>query len=180
MPGEKRRKTLTSRRLFSGGLRAAIDAARKTASGISSAAAVGSPTLGVCDKTTYFIVFLASFRQSEFCQNSICQKAVKNRSAKRSAVCGTFVKEAPSAPRTSASWRSQASIGSERAADFATARQKSGAQMSDLQSHRFDTADHEADADRRWNNERRIIETVDLCLVRSAFTGARSLTCRHH
>jgi hypothetical protein len=48
--------------------------------GISSAAAVGSPTLGECEKIAYFIVFFASFRQPKFCQNGICQKPVKIQS----------------------------------------------------------------------------------------------------
>ena len=64
------------------------------AHGISSAAAVGSTTLGQCDKTTYFIGFFASFRQSDFCQNRICQKPVKIRSADRAADVRHFCQNA--------------------------------------------------------------------------------------
>jgi hypothetical protein len=78
------------------------------AHGISSAAAVGSTTLGACDKTTCFIVFFASPGPSEFCQNTICQKPVKNRSAgwaDPASFCQTLRLLIRHAPETLAAWR---------------------------------------------------------------------------
>jgi hypothetical protein len=94
MPGEKRRKTLTSRRLYGGGLRAAIDAPKKTSSGISSAAAGSSELRGPAQVLNLQVVWETAedrvFVKSDFvktCQNPVGQLG--------GLLCGTFVKCAP-------------------------------------------------------------------------------------
>jgi hypothetical protein len=62
------------------------------AHGISSAAAVGSTTLGRCNKMPCFVGFSACPELSESCQNPFCQNPVKIRSTSWAALCGIFVK----------------------------------------------------------------------------------------
>ena len=79
--GAKQKRSSTYDDLFfarrRGGIRPGPDFSRH---GISSAAEVGSATLGRCDEMPCFTECFASPGVSEFCQNGICQKPVKNRS----------------------------------------------------------------------------------------------------
>jgi hypothetical protein len=71
--------------------------------GISSEAAVGSTTLGRCEKLPCFIGFFASPGLSDFCQNRICQKPVKIRSASwaaRAALLSNTSRRSATSPST--------------------------------------------------------------------------------